>query len=53
MKAGPTRRSVPHVIGLFLIIFVLVGVLSVVPVIRELQVRLIDTLFQWVPLASG
>src|SRR5215813_14603092 len=50
MKAGPTRRSVPHVIGLFLIIFVLVGLLSVVPVIRELQVRLIDTLFQWVPV---
>ena len=26
------------------------ALLSVVPVIRELQVRLIDTLFQWVPL---
>ena len=47
MKAGP--HSFAQIIGLSLILFVLVGVLSVVPVIRELQVRLTDTLFQLAP----
>jgi signal transduction histidine kinase/CHASE2 domain-containing sensor protein len=49
MKAGPRWRSLPQIIGLSLILFVLVGLISVVPVIRELQVRLTDTLFQLVP----
>jgi signal transduction histidine kinase len=50
MRARLTRRSVLQIIGLSLILFVLVGVLSGVPVIRELQVRLTDTLFQWAPV---
>jgi CHASE2 domain-containing sensor protein len=50
MKPVSSRHSSYEVFGLALILFVLAGVLSAVPVIRELQVRLTDTLFQLAPV---
>lgn len=50
MKPVSSRHSSYEVFGLALILFVLAGVLSAVPVIRELQVRLTDTFFQLAPV---
>ena len=44
------RHSSFEVLGLSLILFVLSAALSAVPVIRELQIRLTDTLFKIVPV---
>jgi signal transduction histidine kinase/CHASE2 domain-containing sensor protein len=49
MKPDPPRRRVLQIASLALALFVIVGVLSGVPVIRELQVRVTDTLFQLAP----
>ena len=45
-----SRHSSFEVLGLSLILFVLSAALSAVPVIRELQIRLTDTLFKVVPV---
>ena len=45
-----SRHSSFEVLGLSLILFVLSAALSAVPVIRELQIRLTDTLFKIVPV---
>lgn len=50
MKPDTSRRSFLNAIGLALLLFILAGVLSGVPVIRELQVRVTDTLFQLAPV---
>jgi signal transduction histidine kinase len=53
MKPKRSRHSFLEVLTLSLLLFLLAGLASAVPVIRELQVRLTDTLFQLAPVPKN